>query len=188
MSLPTETLTADQLWMAIDQEPPSEGEMSPIEPGPLGIKPSGGLWTSTYTPEAEYDSDWLRWCSSKGMMAGSHAYRLEIVGEPEVIVVDSLEDLVAVKDEYETKHRKIDGEYQYIEEWGQDAINFVEMAEDFDGMRLTAEGQVETRLTPSHCPDLYGWDSESTVWFDWLFEVAEYVGQYETEEQLWMSG
>jgi len=26
-------------------------------------KPIGGLWTSTYTPNSEYPSAWVRWCS-----------------------------------------------------------------------------------------------------------------------------
>ena len=26
------------------------------------IKPVGGLWTSTYTPEEEYPSAWVEWC------------------------------------------------------------------------------------------------------------------------------
>jgi hypothetical protein len=108
------------------------------------------------------------------MMAGTFCYRLEVVGKPEVVVVDSMEDLHSVREVY-SNDNQLSGYLNH-------GLNFCSMASDYAGMRLTKEGQVATRMTPLDEPDLYGWDSESTIWFEWCFEVAEFLGEYESSE------
>lgn len=164
----------DQLWMSVDRkEPPSNERMDPIGENVLPIKPKGGLWTSTYTPNAEFDSDWLRWCYTEGYIAGTYAFRLKVEPDLDIVEIRGMKDLRRVVDKYsmdEYKNR-ITRDHEY-------PIDFESMAEDYDAMRLTEEGQVDTRMPGMDEPDLYGWDSESTLWFNWCFTDVEYVGEY----------
>lgn len=169
----------DQIWMSQDKnnEPDPtkldsvEGEMH------LPIKPTGGMWTSTYTPESEYDTDWIRWCSTEGFYGGRHKWLMEPKPDVHVLVVDSLDDLRAVANLYEKDTYK-----------GKDAslisdvvLDFPEIARDFDAMRLTEKGQRKTRMTPMDEPDLYGWDSESVLNFRWNWSSYKYLGHSDIE-------
>lgn len=179
MDLNTTIGISDQIWMSEDKEnrpDPAkfdtvDGEMH------LPIKPTGGMWTSTYTPEDEYDTDWIRWCSTEGFYGGRHKWLMKPKPDLHVLVVDSIEDLRAVTKVYEKDTYK-----------GQDAslisdevIDFPKIAEDFDAMRLTKEGQRETHITAMDDPDLYGWDTESVLHFRWNWSEYEYLGHSDIE-------
>lgn len=181
LTLKTRDTLPDQLWMSPgseDGEPelePKPEEFDPVEENRLHCKPHGGMWTSTYTPEHEYDSDWIRWCSYEGFMSGRHAWRLTVKDDLRIIEVDDMEDLWAVVQRFELE------DYGPTSPIRDRALDFRFMAEEYDAMRLTKEGQERTRLTGARKPDLYGWDSESTLWFRWAFEDVEYHGCCDTE-------
>jgi len=172
----------DQLWMVRGDEEPEEEPrreaFEAVEGNRLHCKPYGGMWTSTYTPEDEYDSDWIRWCSTEGFLAGRHTYRLSVQDDLRIVEVDGLDDLRTVAQRYQTDsepHGQLHRVY----------YDFEALAEEFDAMRLTEEGQRKTRLTGSKEPDLYGWDSECTLWLRWAFEEVEYHGYYDNELPDW---
>ena len=183
--LTTRSTLPNQLWMTPGEEgeeepdPPTEEEYTPVSGNRLHCKPYGGFWTSTFTPDAEYDSDWIRWCSSEGFHAGRETFRLAVESDLRIVEVDTLSDLRNVLERYEN-----DAE-PYVNIPHEQALDFEALAEDFDGMRLTAEGQVKTRMPGMSQPNLYGWDSECTLWFSWSFEDVEYVGTCENELPNW---
>ena len=57
------------------------------------------------------------------------------------------------------------------------------VAERYDGVHLTDEGQWATRL--SHPLNLYGWDCESTLWLRWVFDSVEELGRRTFEAEPW---
>ena len=129
------------------------------------VKPVNGIWTSTLTPLADYTCDWHRWCSQKhyGLTEESKLWALEPREDVEVFVIESQNDLILLLDEFERNDGAIsppDDRY----------IDFEAMAELYDGLRLTEKAQWKTRMTR---PSLYGWDCESTVWFDWAFSDVQ---------------
>jgi hypothetical protein len=50
--------------------------------------------------------------------------------------------------------------------------DFERIATLYDGIQLTERGQWKTRLT---IPTLYGWDTESTLWFRWCFSECRQI-------------
>lgn len=168
-----------QVWMSEGRDKaPDPAELRPVDGEMhLPIKPKGGMWTSTYTPEDEHDSDWIRWCSTEGFYGGRHKWLLEPKDNLNVLVVDSMEDLEAVMSVYKKEYYK--GTPASV--IGANPLDFEMIAEDFDAMRLTEDGQWDTRLTGADEPDLYGWDSESVLNFRWNWESYEYVGRCDTE-------
>lgn len=163
-----------QVWMSEGRdEDPDPAELRPVDGDMhLPIKPKGGMWTSTYTPENEHDSDWIRWCSTEGFYGGRHKWLIEPKDNLNVLVVDGMEDLQAVMSVYRKEFYK--GTKASL--IGAHPLDFELIAEDFDAMRLTKEGQWDTRLTGVDEPDLYGWDSESVLNFRWNWKDYEYIG------------
>lgn len=165
-----------QLWMARkDQSAPNESDFEEIRENNLPIKPKGGLWTSTYTPQEKYPSDWLRWCGQDCWVgAGREAYLLEPKEEVRIIEVDGLDDLRSVTSRFAREDLFTASTGTTLIDY---EIDFRQMAgEGYDGLRLTEEGQAETRMTGPKEPDLYGWDSESTIWFSFAFKSVDYLG------------
>lgn len=141
-------------------------QFRPVRNGEYGKKPDvkTGLWTSTYTPDAEDLSDWLRWCR----VDSKWTYPLRFVLEPEpdlkILVVDTMKDLEKIVARYQ-------GGYGGWVSSFTARLDFEQMlADGYDGMHLTEEGQWRTRLTE---PNLYGWDCESTIWFRWVFKSVK---------------
>lgn len=166
----------DQIWMSENKEDkPDPANLESVEGEMhLPIKPKGGMWTSTYTPDAKYDSDWIRWCSTEGFYSGCHKWLMNPKPDVSVLVVDSMEDLRAVANRYEKDT------YKGMDTSGitDTVLDFPEIARDFDAMRLTEKGQRETRMTSRNEPDLYGWDSESVLHFRWNWSEFEYMEEY----------
>lgn len=124
-------------------------------------KPRGGLWTSTLVGEAA--SDWLRWCEQEDLDDPKTIglWMLTPKANARILRIDSYEDLQRVLSAY--PHHP----YPYLPDDRVIAFDRV-MADGWDGIHLTEEGQWKTRL--SHPDNLYGWDCESTVWLRWAFE------------------
>jgi hypothetical protein len=171
-----------QLWMSREQsgEPvrPRKEKFEPVEGHHLPVKPNGGMWTSTFTPDAEYDSDWLRWSSSEGFYGGTCGWKMEVKDDLAIVEVDGMDDLWSIVEQYEAETYK-GRPAQQLREY---VIDFEALARDFDGMHLTEEGQVKTRMPGMGAPNLYGWDSECTLWFNWAFEDVEFYKDFYTPE------
>ena len=112
---------------------------------------TGGLWTSTCTPEG---GDWIRWCQGKSPdWIKGIAHLFTIKPTVRIYTINSLDDLKACPCQ-KTDTRTIYGRFET-------RIDFEKMAEFYDGIHLTEEGQWKTRMSE---PNLYGWDCESTLW------------------------
>lgn len=176
-NLNTSSSLEPQLWMSEEKsDVPDPAELKPVgDKMHLPVKPVGGMWTSTYTPEDKYDSDWIRWCSTEGFYGGRHKWLLEPKDNLDVLVVDSLEDLRMVAKAY----KKSTYRGKPAELLPDTVIDFATIAENFDAMRLTEEGQWETRTPSRDEPNLNCWDSESVLNFRWNWKNIEYLGECE---------
>lgn len=125
-------------------------------------KPKGGLWTSTLDGDS---SAWIDWCKRErwGLSEGMGKFALYPEDDVDVFVVDVYDDLEQLVEDYP---RDI--------QFPRPLIDFEKMAEDYDGMQVTERGQAETRFGKVN---LYGWDCESTFWFNWCFEDVDYLGE-----------
>lgn len=131
-------------------------------------KPEGGLWTSTYSEQT--GGDWVKWCLGEefGTRNGTfsqHGWLLVPTRDARVLRVNNLEDLRRVVKAYRQKNAS---KYSFA------ALDFLQMAKDYDAMHLTEKGQWRTRFSR---PGLYGWDCESTVWLRWKFQKVVDLGK-----------
>lgn len=127
----------------------------------FGIKPkTGGLWTSSLG--AEYG--WNQWCQDENFRDNKYEYLLEL-NNPKLLIIDTLDDLINALDKYPNQKY-----YSYMKRLGvfnkfstgitKTALDFEAIAQDYDGIHLTSEGQWRTRMTN---PCLYGWDCETVL-------------------------
>lgn len=151
-----------QLWIG-NHEPLPEVlmNMPPLRNGHW--KPVGGLWTSTYLPDGEHPSEWVRWCSSEMPNWIKGRERWLLMPQPaRVFVIDGIGDL----------HKAMRcWPLAPIYRGADKAIDFTAMAEEYDAVRVTEEGHWRTRMT--FPLNTYAWDCESTCWFRWCFERVE---------------
>lgn len=177
--LNTSDALPQQLWMSESESTqPDPAELKPVgDKMHLPVKPVGGMWTSTYTPSAEYDSDWIRWCSSEGFYGGRHKWLLKPKDDIDVLVVNSLEDLQSVAKVYEKDTYK----GAPSDRLSDTVFDFEDISRDFDAMRLTEDGQWDTRMPGRDEPSLYGWDSESVLNFRWNWKSIEYLEECEID-------
>lgn len=160
----------DQVWMSDDKYNfPMECKMNDIGDNRLDVKPYGGLWTSTYTPNKENDCHWIQWCKRENYWTGHYGFLLEVEDDLRAIVIDENEDLQWVVEEYgKSGSMRPDNK-----------IDFQRMANDgYDCMHLTRSGLREVEFPDEGQPHLYGWDSESTLWFNWRFKDVKYLRRY----------
>lgn len=178
-----------QLWVGhekkLRENPLSENSIQPVGEGHLGIKGKGGLWTSTFLGDT-IGSEWIQWCLANefGLPTNNifHGYVLKPKKNLMIYTIDSLEDMHILFDEYGYKM------YPVTE---MEGINWQKMAEDFDALHLTSNGEAVTRhgfsffrdITSSLKPEwqkktlrsFYGWDCESTYHFRWNFINQESI-------------
>lgn len=119
------------------------------------VKPTGGLWTSTFLPDGS--SDWIRWCISeeflnpdtmgKWILTPAKGARIFTVNQPDDIAF--LCNGQATYNAFATP-------------------DFEALAQDWDGIHLTKDGQYRTRFSMPF--SFYGWDCESTLWLNWAFD------------------
>ena len=118
-----------------------------------------GLWTSTWSNGS---SAWVAWAMQYAPRAIAETFAIVLQPKPaRLVVIDSYTDLKQLVAVY---GRQWPAESAYNEEMGY--LDYERLAQDVDGIHLTARGQSATRLT---IPSLYGWDCESTLWFRWCF-------------------
>lgn len=112
------------------------------------IKPKGGLWSSTYTPDEKYVSEWHEFCGEEfNNKLTKYMSIFEFKNNTKVYQIDDYDDLACLYNQYS---------YRYKDYF--DFLDYEKLSEKFDVINLTSRGQWETRLTnPYH---LYGWDVE----------------------------
>lgn len=112
-------------------------------------KPSGGLWTSTYTQTEKYLCDWQDWC-----LGNEHT----LYGDPWLLVVKPGARLVTP--------RTADKFIISTEYGGQ--YDWVAMSKEYDGFHFN---EVFSPLKENYLWRIhYDFDAESTIWFNWQFE------------------
>jgi hypothetical protein len=171
--LRTVSVDADDEYGAqlyVSDERPARGDMDPIANQEANLrKPSGGLWTSTHTGDGTLSS-WVSWAAGENFYDGSEkAWRLTLTAGTELLVIDGRQDLADIVDVYPRE-----APHQAIHEGP--GIDYEATSDYHDGIWLTAEGQRETRLASKGTVTLYGWDVESTLWFNWRFASVEPLG------------
>ncbi len=149
-------------------------EVTPVVNDPEGFfrqKPKGGLWTSSYRAESE-DSGWVEWCrgASFGDPDGKQWFLLAPHPDCRLYTIDSLEDFSQCLMEYGSP-APLAQEYPSFAM--KRTIDFEKLALEYDGLRLTEQGNEETHL--SFPNDMNAWDCESTLWFRWRFTQIEKI-------------
>ncbi len=120
-----------------------------------------GLWTSTF--KSGRTSAW----AESGLARGRYAFVLHPDSAARVRTIHGLPDLERLLKRY----RRTDfGQRDWLADFGY--LDYARLAQDVDALHLTERGQRQTRLT---IPDLYGWDTESTLWFRWCFSAVERI-------------
>lgn len=146
------------------------------------VKPAGGFWTSTFTPDKSEFSAWVEWCLSESSdWITEFGYVLEVLETARIYVIDNLVDLEKLLEDYEPLVWELKGMT-----WVDKYLNYELISKDFDGVHLTEEGQWRTRMSK---PGLYGWDCESTLWFRDVFgKILPVTGKFyqgESEVSQW---
>lgn len=109
------------------------------------VKPSGGLWASPVGSECGWES----WCQAEQFRVNSlkESFEFEIRGR--IFTIDCEDDLSRMP-----WRRKESTPFMF-------RPDFEAMAEEYDAIHLTSEGQWRTRH--SHPRNLYGWDCECVL-------------------------
>ncbi len=152
-----------------------------------------GLWTSSWQAETQ-TSAWSEWSVSNWKDPYEQTWYLLTPREGvKLYVLDSLDDLHILLDRFlwETEwQQKMNCSMEESMEpiatriFGGPVrtttrnryyayIDFERLATEYDGLWLTEQGNAETHLSYPH--DLYGWDTESTLWFRWCFRHVERI-------------
>lgn len=131
-------------------------------------KPEGGIWTSPYCKNT--GSEWIDYCfreRSEKLCDKNKPKKAYLLKEKEglnLYTIDCYFDLVRLVENYPGQ-----------ELFGDKYIDYEKVANDYDGIRLTKNGNI---ITKNSRPGLYGWDVEGTVYFDWHFEKVKEVDVY----------
>ena len=153
----------DQLFVGRSKPTRENFQRVRNDPG-LGIKPRGGLWTSTFSEAT--GSGWVEWClaESYGIPKNYQWHAWMLVPAPEALILEI--------DSYEDLRRTLEDDGYGIRPaplWNRGmSLNYEKLADHFDAIHLTDNGQWKTRLSLPHT--LYGYDCESTLWLRWQFD------------------
>jgi hypothetical protein len=142
-------------WQSADPFDPQR--WAPIGPGPIPVKPSGGLWTA---PINARGTAWTEYCMSYGA-PDAPIYR--VVPDPgaAVFIIHNVEDL------QELERKFPDVEPPWVPMWPR--LDWVAAAQAIDAVWLTEYGQHATRFSE---PGLYGWDCETVLWLRPSFTIG----------------
>ena len=147
-------------------------------------KSTTGLWTSSWREETK-DSEWVEWCRGQEFDSPDESqwFLLTPKTDSRLYVIDCYSDLQRLIDIYnwespisKTIKRKLGDPYARHYE----GIDFVRLAQDYDGLHLTSNGNEQLHL--SHPLNMNAWDSESTVWFRWCFTKVEKIAPVIAQE------
>lgn len=152
-----------QVWCSKEMEPLRE-KVKPII-NRIDNKPDGGMWTSTYIDDDDPVSSPSEWYSAATDMFRMSVNRVFLLIPEQYIrrfIIDSLDDLLLLIKQY-----PCDCSGKYASFLAGRYINYEDFFKEYDCLTLTSEGQCNTRF--SSPADLYGWDSECTLWKRWAF-------------------
>lgn len=131
------------------------------------VKPSGGLWTSTY--DERHGSGWVQWClDEEYSLPKAGLWQCTLLHPSPTARVYEIDTLADLK--------------RLLRTFGENTLgaglrfgypDFEAVAREFDAIHLTDAGQWATRYSE---PSLYGWDCESTLWLRWVFASVEEIG------------
>lgn len=141
-------------------------------------KPDGGLWLSPRLGERSTWIDFMErdsWSPYDSPQLVTQTVKLK--SDARILQIDSYDDYAQILSAY--LHMP-EGALTNLGMFSQ-LFDFERLAQDWDGIYLTEEGQYATRFSPTvNGPSLYGWDLESLLLFnsECIAEVGE-VGTYE---------
>jgi len=139
-----------------------------VSPGhKVMCKPVGRylLWTS---PVDSCHDGWYDWCvnaESTDFIKGQQHWQLTLSDAANLLVIDKESDLEPIIQEFPCGCDECvmwaakSPDLQMV----SFPVDFPKLAEKYDGIHLTAEGQWKTRLSMTY--NLYGWDCETVVLF-----------------------
>lgn len=146
------------------------------ESPPGNNKPDSGFWTSSaIQTDYGYTSDWYKYVlDTFKTWQTDYGYLFKVVGQPRLFDVSHAEQFY----EWALDHGRIKRaptEYfkAYTREHMRYAFPWDELSKHFDGVHYDGWSRGSSDIT-------YGWDVESTVWFDTSF--LKYVGAVKLTE------
>ncbi|WP_207893695.1 hypothetical protein [Tepidibacillus fermentans] len=153
----------------------SKEKMKPVKNNNF-IKPTGGLWTSTYHPI--YGSEWVQYSMNIGgiLLPDSEfwdGYLLIPHKNARLFIIDGYQDLKELMDNFKIEMKLRNPSFYSPRE--DFTIDFEKLQKEYDGIQLTKKGLAETKTTYPF--NLDGWDVESTIWFRWVFKKAYPIRQ-----------
>lgn len=155
-----------QAWVRAGDDPPgppvaSKLRVSHNHPSSWRKRKPSGLWTSTWDKGA---SDWMRWCRAEEFRTDfRQVWLLQPETDARVYRIDGMPDLIELCKRWPGSSPLPDIRP------GEMMVDWLAVEGEYDAVWLTERGQWETRLPPPPLPDLYGWDCESTCWFNLRF-------------------
>lgn len=173
-----------------------EPRASQMEPRKNNMyKPTGGIWTSTDSPDQH--TQWASVYSSlelqlKAGIVCSHwrwkkavppIYCYEMIPKEtaRIFHIDCQADLLQLGKLYGWDARQWFAANPHTKKLQKTnlihSLNFVSISKDFDGLHLTENGVIETKKQGLY--RLETWDAECTIWFRWAFEKVEHLGTLE---------
>lgn len=163
----------------VGAEPPKPEKLQTVQNREdFPLKPCGGLWTSTFYPDM--GSDWVQWCVGNSIRPGLwQNYLVYPKQDARILQIDSYEDLESLMGQYEYSPMKEKFDTGFELPGILRGLNYEEIAKKYDAIHLTTRGERTTHL--SFPFSMYSWDCESTLWFRWVFEKVQHLGQVEWE-------
>lgn len=139
-------------------------------PSRINGKPSGGLWTSPETGPGR--SAWLDWCRDEMPHRPRYQRMWRLTAtSPRIYTINTFADLKhAIQRWPHQCYPDVPPWSSLADEW---EIDYVAMADEYDAVELTDDGQWATRL--SFPENLYGWDVASILWLRWMFDSVTLV-------------
>ena len=181
--------TADKVVSV--QNPPVPSRSTEVLPtrdnGYCGNKPYGGIWTSSYTPNASdgYRSDWERALCINPLVthpAGASApnlpgWILRAKNGVKILTIDSLAKAIAFTGKYHLEYFKIPKAFMSQNEqikWVFTTLitNWRKACVDYDCIHLTEAAHSEVvryKVEQNGQTAFHTWDCESTLWAKWCF-------------------
>lgn len=123
-------------------------------------KPVRGFWTSTYTPDEDFPSDWLRWCDGEQFRSWPKHLLIKPHEDARVCSVVSLKMLMRLP--HRTLRSRGGVPLGVV-------LDFPRIAEHWDAVHLPEDMVYALRYdnhdeAGNELSNFYAWDCESTVW------------------------
>jgi len=143
-----------------EARPVLTGQQANSPPG--GNKPRSAFWTSTIRRVGDsYTSEWIDWvCGNMPEWHGPIGYVYEISPSARILTLNDSQDAKMIYELYHRMGAKVDRENMYKDDWA--------MRTDFpwDWVRKHWDGVNHRRDYGDRHGFTYGWDCESTAWFN----------------------